>query len=198
MYSDKPHLYGNALSSVNVLRVGEKAERLEESKGEEEVEPLEEGGDGEGKEWRDEKGVPEAAEARKKHFLGKGKTEEWEWEVGRVYKADFFNPYLDFNRKLDLSMLSSSEGDYGLLTLNLCDRVRHEITRLQPLDTAIFGRRGLSEIRPQRQRYGRSAFRGSLHPVEERGCREGGSGRGEVKGINRGKRRIKARRDERL
>jgi len=95
VYSDRPHLYGNALSSVNVLRVGEKTEELPEGEGE--VGAIEEGADGEGKEWRKGKNVPGTADARKKHFLTKGKTDEWTWEEGRVYKADFFNPYLDFN-----------------------------------------------------------------------------------------------------
>jgi len=101
VYSDTPHLYGNALSSVNTLRVGEKVgggkglDGGEEGVGGEEA--LEEGGDGEGVEWRNSRQVPETGDARKKHFLTKGKAEEWEWEEGRIYKADFFNPYLDFN-----------------------------------------------------------------------------------------------------
>ncbi|KAL2058230.1 hypothetical protein ABVK25_001848 [Lepraria finkii] len=92
VYSDTPYLYGNALSSINVLRVGEKADKVEDLE-----EVLEEGGDGDGEEWRKSHDVPDSADARKKHFLMHGKTEEWEWEEGRVYKADFFNTYLDFN-----------------------------------------------------------------------------------------------------
>lgn len=100
VYSDKPHLYGNTLSSVNILRVGEK---VEDAKGLASLEhgneekALEEGGDGEGAKWRESRHVPETGDARKKHFLTKGKAEEWDWEEQRVYKADFFNPYLDFN-----------------------------------------------------------------------------------------------------
>lgn len=100
MYSDTPHLYGNALSSVNTLRVGERVKDGEglagDDRGDEEK-ALEEGGDGEGVEWRESRHVPETGDARKKCFLTKGKTDEWEWEEGRIYKADFFNPYLDFN-----------------------------------------------------------------------------------------------------
>lgn len=73
LYSDTPHLYGNALSSVNILRVGEKVKDgkdLPEPVGEEKA--LEEGGDGEGEEWRKSKDVPETGDARKKHFLSKG------------------------------------------------------------------------------------------------------------------------------
>ena len=101
MYSDKPYLYGNALSSINALRIGEKVKDGADLPGGDE-EALEEGGDGEGAKWREERGVPETADARKKHFLTKGQAEEWEWEAGRVYKADFFNPYLDFNSMLRL------------------------------------------------------------------------------------------------
>ena len=107
LYSDTPHLYGNALSSVNVLRVGEKitdGENLPEPVGEKNA--LEEGGDGDGDDWRRDRDVPETSDARKKHFLTKGKTEEWEWEKGRVYECDFFNPYLDFNSALDSSYSS--------------------------------------------------------------------------------------------
>ena len=93
-----PHLYGCALSSVNVLRVGKRADKLDDHVGKEGPEEvLEEGGDEDGEEWRESRGVPETAAARMKHFLTHGKTEEWEWEEGRVYKGDFFNPYLDFN-----------------------------------------------------------------------------------------------------
>lgn len=102
-YSDTPHLYGCALSSVNVLRVGTKAEKLDDHVGEAGIEEvLEEGGDGDGEQWREKRGVPETAAARMKHFLQHGKTEEWEWEAGRVYKGDFFNPYLDFNSEITI------------------------------------------------------------------------------------------------
>ncbi|KAL9128863.1 MAG: hypothetical protein Q9217_002552 [Psora testacea] len=99
LYADRPHLYGCALSSINVLRVGEKVDGeagLGKGTGEGER-VIEEGGEGEGVEWRKSRNVPEVAEARKKWFLGKGRAETWEWEEGRVYMGDFFNPYLDFN-----------------------------------------------------------------------------------------------------
>ena len=65
-------------------------------------EVVEEGGDGEGSEWRNERDVPELAGKRKSWFLGKGRPETWVWEVRRIYKTDFFNPYLDFNGELSL------------------------------------------------------------------------------------------------
>ena len=96
LYADKPHLYGNALSSLNIIRVGEKVEAL--PKHEEGEEVVEEGGDGDGVEWRHEHTIPETANARKKYFLTQSHLEQWTWEEGRIYKADFFNPYLDFNQ----------------------------------------------------------------------------------------------------
>lgn len=115
VYGDKPFLYGNALSSVNVLRVGGKED--EEGKGKEgdgvgkaekEKDPeksIEEGGEGSGEMLREELGVPAEAEQRKKWFLAKGRTEDWVWEKDRVYWCDFFNPYVDFNREISPASL---------------------------------------------------------------------------------------------
>lgn len=100
VYADKPFLYGNALSSVNVLRVG----GLEERGGDGGKERggdggIEEGGERGGELVRRELGVPPGSNERKKWFLAKDKTKGWVWEKGRVYWCDFFNPYLDFNRE---------------------------------------------------------------------------------------------------
>lgn len=86
-YADRPHLYGPALSSLNVLHVG--------GGGEEEVER--EGGDGDGMEERRAVGMPGGARERMKWALGKGARDGWVWRFGREYAVDFFNPYLDFN-----------------------------------------------------------------------------------------------------
>ena len=116
VYGDRPHLYGNALSSVNVLRVGGKAGKRKQggetgnvqSKNEdgevkeEEEKVVEEGGEAGGDELRAELGVPADAAGRKKWFLKAGSTEGWVWEAGREYWVDFFNPYLDFNREIAL------------------------------------------------------------------------------------------------
>ena len=58
---------------------------------------IEEGGDGEGEKWREERGVPASEKERKKWALDAKNMEEWTWEEGRIYTGDFFNPYLDFN-----------------------------------------------------------------------------------------------------
>ncbi|KAI9051819.1 hypothetical protein LZ554_004081 [Drepanopeziza brunnea f. sp. 'monogermtubi'] len=104
VYADRPYLYGPAASSVNRLHVGEKVEvkgkedGMGSGVGDHEVGLVfEEGGHGEGLEVRKEKGVPDGEAARKKHFLDEAKRKEWEWEEGRVYGCDFYNPYLDFN-----------------------------------------------------------------------------------------------------
>ncbi|KAH7327205.1 hypothetical protein BKA65DRAFT_510169 [Rhexocercosporidium sp. MPI-PUGE-AT-0058] len=100
VYADKPYLYGPAASSVNRLFVGPKGGEKEGEGGIGHHEAglvFEEGGDEEGMEVREENGVPETEAARKKHFLIEEKRKEWEWEEGRVYGCDFYNPYLDFN-----------------------------------------------------------------------------------------------------
>ena len=100
-YSDKPHLYGPLLSSINILRVGPK---VPEKDGKYEIpahmheDGIDEGGDGDGGKLRKDKDIPEDAAARKKYFLKQDHRREWEFDEGRVYQGDFFNPYLDFNR----------------------------------------------------------------------------------------------------
>ena len=44
-----------------------------------------------------EKHVPKDAAARKKWFLDEAKRKDWQFEAGRIYMGDFFNPYLNFN-----------------------------------------------------------------------------------------------------
>ena len=116
MYADQPYLYGPANSSVNTLHIGPKSSSstngagengsAKGGEGEVEVEAngeehpgliFEEGGDEDGMEHRREKGVPDGEAARKKHFLNEENRKAWEWEEGRSYGCDFFNPYLDFN-----------------------------------------------------------------------------------------------------
>ncbi|KAL8919843.1 MAG: hypothetical protein Q9208_006576 [Pyrenodesmia sp. 3 TL-2023] len=102
VYADKPYLYGNALSSINVLsvgpRVGEKDPLDDLMSGPEQDEAITEGGFDGGLELRESLDIPDNAAARQKWFLGgHDRLDKWEWEAGRLYKADFFNPYLDFN-----------------------------------------------------------------------------------------------------
>lgn len=54
-------------------------------------------GEDDGVSVREELGVPGEVGARRSHFHSEDKRKEWEFEVGRVYFADFGNQYLDFN-----------------------------------------------------------------------------------------------------
>jgi len=102
VYADKPHLYGPALSSLNVVHVGPKASlgggKYElGAAGEPQEKGVEEGAEGDGETSRHDTSAPASAAERKKWALKEENQAKWEWEEGRVYKADFFNPYLDFN-----------------------------------------------------------------------------------------------------
>lgn len=98
--ADKPYLYGPLLSSINVLRVGDKVEAgsgLESAAGEDDDAALQEGADGSGAAVRERLHIPEQGAKRMKHFLNADRRGEFTFERGRVYRCDFFNPYLDFN-----------------------------------------------------------------------------------------------------
>lgn len=41
--------------------------------------------------------IPDTEAARKRFFLDEENKRKWEWESGRTYAVDFFNPYLDFS-----------------------------------------------------------------------------------------------------
>jgi Protein of unknown function (DUF1769) len=107
VYSDKPYLYGHALSSWNILRVGEKIVdearhdinadyKVPEAEEFHDV-VVEEGADGTGEEVRKELNIPADSAGRKKHFLTQANREVFAFEKGRLYQSDFGNPYLDFN-----------------------------------------------------------------------------------------------------
>lgn len=99
-YSDTPHLYGPLLSSINVLKVGAKAQKKGEGweiPAHVHEDGIEEGADGDGESVRKAVDTPEGAAERKKWALREDKRAAWMWEEGRVYQGDFFNPYLDFN-----------------------------------------------------------------------------------------------------
>ena len=95
VYANEPYLYGNALSSVNFLKIGQKVGK--EIPAHINEDGIREGSEGNGEEMRKERHLPEDADKRKKWFLDAKHKEDWVWEEGRVFQADFFNPYLDFN-----------------------------------------------------------------------------------------------------
>lgn len=99
-YADKPYLYGPALSSWNVLHVGDKCVRGEipkEVRNGAHEQVVIEGGTGSGDETRKSLGVPDEAAARKKYFLTAANLKNFTFEKGRLYQSDFGNPYLNFN-----------------------------------------------------------------------------------------------------
>lgn len=97
-YADQPWLYGPALSCWFALRVGESGNTQARSKDMEDDNGIVyEGGDGSGQDIRLEKGLPDAAEKRRKFFLDKEHRDNFDFEQGRLYQGDFHNPYLDFS-----------------------------------------------------------------------------------------------------
>ncbi|KAF1976738.1 DUF1769-domain-containing protein [Bimuria novae-zelandiae CBS 107.79] len=100
-YSDKPYLYGPALSSFFAFRIGENTADVsaENQLARNEAEAksvIEEGADGSGQRVRADRHIPAKTSKRRKHFLDGKKLEQFTFEAGRMYQADFFNPYLDF------------------------------------------------------------------------------------------------------
>ncbi|ATY59007.1 f-box domain containing [Cordyceps militaris] len=89
-YADRPHLYGPALSSFNVLEMGEGAH-----------DPARGGlwfdeGAGPDDEARKRLKMPATGKARMKWALADANKEQFLFEYGKTYGFDFFNPYLDF------------------------------------------------------------------------------------------------------
>lgn len=99
-YADEPYLYGPFLSSINTFRIGGKdAQGAQQDKSSDESVIVSEGADGDGAEVRTVANLPGDAAARKKYFLNKQHLQDFKFDKGRTYSADFFNPYLDFNGK---------------------------------------------------------------------------------------------------
>lgn len=99
IYGDKPYLYGPAVSSINILHVGNQSRNSLGDDNEEAGVGLiyTEGGCQEGIMVRKKMNVPDSETLRKKFFLHQNNRANWEWEADREYGCDFFNPYLDFN-----------------------------------------------------------------------------------------------------
>ncbi|KAF2022937.1 DUF1769-domain-containing protein [Setomelanomma holmii] len=100
VYGDEPYLYGALLSSINVLRIGDKGSKThgkEEEGSKQEPVVYEEGAFGSGEEVRKQHNLPSTAAARQKHFLNEEHRKSYVFEAGREHQCDFFNPYLDFN-----------------------------------------------------------------------------------------------------
>jgi hypothetical protein len=150
-YSDKPYLYGPALSSWNILRIGEKIfepETIKPNRGDQghqrqsENEPqrcnhseawkipnaesfheivVEEGAEGSGSELRSTLSIPPDSSTRKKHFLTESNRETFTFEAGRLHQSDFGNPFLDFN---DFSLKLPG---FSLNVIKYVDEKTHEL-----------------------------------------------------------------------
>ncbi|KAF2657703.1 DUF1769-domain-containing protein [Lophiostoma macrostomum CBS 122681] len=100
-YSNKPYLYGPALSSFFTFRIGEHTShesvesQLATMKSDSEN-VIQEGADGSGQRIRADLKIPSKSSKRRKNFLKPDSLEGFTFEAGRLYQADFFNPYLDF------------------------------------------------------------------------------------------------------
>jgi hypothetical protein len=96
--ADEPYLYGALLSSINVLRIGEKGGKPKGDNGSDgDAVVYTEGAFGSGEQIRKELHLPSTSAARQKHFLAEQHRKDFVFEAGREYQCDFFNPYLDFN-----------------------------------------------------------------------------------------------------
>ncbi|KAF2009539.1 DUF1769-domain-containing protein, partial [Aaosphaeria arxii CBS 175.79] len=100
-YSDKPYLYGPALSSFFAFHIGElvskePVEQQLESLAKDHSDIISEGSTGSGNAIRKSHNMPSKSSKRRKHFLTPENLKSFTFEKGRLYQSDFFNPYLDF------------------------------------------------------------------------------------------------------
>lgn len=93
VYADEPWLYGPSLSCWFALRIGDEyADDADfPAPG-----AFTDGADGSGKTMRDEIGMPDDNEKRRKFFLSAENRQRMVFKKGRLYQGDFYNPYLDF------------------------------------------------------------------------------------------------------
>ena len=98
-YADKPYLYSPALATWNQLRIGDKIQKSDEVPKMHDI-VVEEGADSEdGVQVREKFQIPDTVTGRRHHFQNESNRKAFDFEPGRMYLADFGNPYLDFNGK---------------------------------------------------------------------------------------------------
>lgn len=95
-YADEPWLYGPSLSCWFAFRIGELVEKGQDFAAPDDQDVMKDGADGSGREVREKLSLPENNEKRRKFFLSAANREKFVFEKGRLYQADFYNPYLDF------------------------------------------------------------------------------------------------------
>ena len=95
-YADKPYLYSPALATWNQFRIGDKVHKCDEVPTLHDT-VVEEGAEGDGADMRKSHGIPDTVENRRRHFQSEEARKKFVFEKGRMYLADFGNPYLVFN-----------------------------------------------------------------------------------------------------
>lgn len=95
-YADEPWLYGPSLSCWFAFRIGGKIENGEDFPAPDDRSVMKDGADGSGQDIRADLGIPENNEKRRKFYLDAENRKKLVFEKGRLYQADFYNPYLDF------------------------------------------------------------------------------------------------------
>ena len=96
VYADKPYLYSPALASWDQFRIGDKVRKSDEVPTLDD-EIIEEGSySKDAADVRRKFNIPDTVEGRRKHFQDEANRKEFEFEPGRMYVADFGNPYLAF------------------------------------------------------------------------------------------------------
>lgn len=97
VYADNPYLYSPALASWDQFRIGDKMKKSDEVPTLHD-EIIEEGSYSEDSaNVRRQFNIPDTVEGRRKHFQDEANRKEFDFEPGRMYVADFGNPYLAFN-----------------------------------------------------------------------------------------------------
>lgn len=97
VYADNPYLYSPALASWDQFRIGDKMKKSDKVPTLHD-EIIEEGSYSEDSaNVRRQFNIPETVEGRRKHFQDEANRKEFDFEPGRMYVADFGNPYLAFN-----------------------------------------------------------------------------------------------------
>lgn len=97
VYADQPYLYSPALASWDLFRIGDKLQKSDDVPMLHD-EVIEEGAYSvEAAETRRKFHIPDTVEGRRKHFQDEANRKAFEFEPGRMYVADFGNPYLAFN-----------------------------------------------------------------------------------------------------
>jgi hypothetical protein len=91
-YADKPYLYSPALATWNQFRIGGKEHRDVSADY-----VVKEGAEGEGEEVRSQLQIPDTSDGRRKHFQTETNRQNFTFEKGRSYMADFGNQYLCFS-----------------------------------------------------------------------------------------------------